>query len=109
MVYFSKWNRKGYAIFASLRKEVRIATLSIDICKVALGKSSLKGIIVDFSGVSKKIMVKDKREESDGGLKQVCEVVSSCVGAEFPVKHGNEKFNIDGYTCCEQWVYLFCI
>ena len=65
--------------------------LSIEICKMALEKSSLKGIIVDLSEVSKKIMINDRRENSDGGPEQVYEILSSHVGIEFPVENRNEN------------------
>lgn len=51
-VYFSRWNRKGYAIFASLGKTVKIAALSIAICEKALEKSSKKGIVVTATKTS---------------------------------------------------------
>jgi len=50
-LHFSRWNRKGYAIFASLGREVRIGTLAIRMCEMALRKSSRKGVIVNVSEV----------------------------------------------------------
>ncbi len=38
-IVFSKWSGKGYAIFASLHKEVQIAQLKISICKQAVKKN----------------------------------------------------------------------
>lgn len=38
IVIFSQWSRKSYAVFASLKKVVRIACLSIDICQSSLMK-----------------------------------------------------------------------
>lgn len=35
---FKKWKRKGYAIFASLNKVVKIGQLTIDICKTSFCK-----------------------------------------------------------------------
>lgn len=35
-IVFSQWSRKSYAVFASLKKVVRIARLSIDICLSSL-------------------------------------------------------------------------
>ena len=46
MLCFSRWNRKGYAIFASLGRNVRIGRLAIHICEMSLQKSSRKGVIV---------------------------------------------------------------
>ena len=39
---FSQWSRKNYAIFVSLKKVIKIARLSVDLCVTALlkGKSS---------------------------------------------------------------------
>ncbi len=36
---FSQWSRKNYAIFASLRKVVKISSLSVDICNSSLRKN----------------------------------------------------------------------
>lgn len=38
-IVFSRWSRKSYAIFASLRKVVVIAQLAVDICVSALQKN----------------------------------------------------------------------
>lgn len=40
IIVFSQWSRKSYAVFASLKRVVNIAHLSIDLCKSALLKSS---------------------------------------------------------------------
>lgn len=39
-IVFSRWSRKGYAVYASLRKIVIVAQLSVDMCKAALQKNS---------------------------------------------------------------------
>lgn len=39
ILVFSKWSRKSYAIFVSLRKIVVISQLSIDVCKSFLLKN----------------------------------------------------------------------
>lgn len=51
-LYFSCWCRKGYAVFAALGREVRIAGLAIHVCESALLKSGRKGIIVDTAECS---------------------------------------------------------
>ena len=51
LLRFSRWNRKGFAIFATLGREVRIGTLAIHICEMSLRKSSRKGVIVNLSEV----------------------------------------------------------
>lgn len=48
---FSRWNRKGYAIFASLGREVHIGRLAIQICEMSLRKASRKGVIVELAEV----------------------------------------------------------
>lgn len=46
VIYFSRWSRKGYAVFAVLGKEVAVTTFSISICEKALLKSAKKGVVV---------------------------------------------------------------
>lgn len=48
VVFFSRWSRKNYAVFASLGKHVKIGVLKVDICQKAL----LKGL-VDIISISK--------------------------------------------------------
>ena len=55
MLCFSRWNRKGYAIFASLGRNVRIGRLAIHICEMSLQKSSRKGVIVMLAEVFKRL------------------------------------------------------
>jgi len=38
---FSNWSRKGYALMASLKSEVHICHLSVDMCSKAILKSEL--------------------------------------------------------------------
>lgn len=54
-LYFSRWNRKGYAIFASLGREVRIGNLALYICEMSLQKSSRKGVIVNLSQMFERV------------------------------------------------------
>lgn len=56
LLRFSRWNRKGFAIFASLGREVRIGALAIHICEMSLRKSSRKGVIVNLSGEFGRLM-----------------------------------------------------
>ena len=56
MLCFSRWNRKGYAIFASLGRNVRIGRLAIHICEMSLQKSSRKGVIVNLSEVFERLV-----------------------------------------------------
>ena len=60
MLCFSRWNRKGYAIFASLGRNVRIGRLAIHICEMSLQKSSRKGEVFErlerlFEGYVEKV------------------------------------------------------
>lgn len=45
-IVFKQWTRKSYAVFASLKKEVRIAILSVSITNVLASKG--KRIIIDI-------------------------------------------------------------
>jgi hypothetical protein len=69
IVYFSRWNRKGYAVFASLGKKIKIAGLALHICEQALKKSSLKGVIVTLSRSSDEV-TEHKTEEEDDPLER---------------------------------------
>ncbi len=51
---FSKWSRKNYAIFASLKKVVKIARLSVDICASSLKKNA-SSIIVILNNIAEEI------------------------------------------------------
>lgn len=37
-VFFSKWSRKAYAIFASLGKDIKICRISVMMCKTSILK-----------------------------------------------------------------------
>ena len=39
ILVFSKWSRKGFAVFASLGKVVKIGQLNVEICKQAIKKN----------------------------------------------------------------------
>ncbi len=60
VIVFSRWSRKSYAIFASLKKVVCIARLSIDICKSSLLKNSAVICLLNL------IMADEKAKENDG-------------------------------------------
>lgn len=47
---FSRWSRKAYAVFASLHKEVIVASLRFDVCQSAMLKC--KNIIVSAFEIS---------------------------------------------------------
>lgn len=46
-LFFSGWSKKGYAIFAGLGREVRIARLSVHMYKNILLKAIGNGIIIN--------------------------------------------------------------
>ena len=75
---FSRWNRKGYAIFASLGREVCIGRLAIHICEMALRKSSRKGVIV-----------KTFEEYAEKVTRACCPVVPARVDAINTGSYGN--------------------
>lgn len=45
-LHFSTWSRKRYAVFCSLKREVRISRLATDMYRSVLLKSSQKGLII---------------------------------------------------------------
>lgn len=47
-IYFSRWSKKGYAVFASLGKEVKISRLALHMYGNVLLKSSANGVIVNI-------------------------------------------------------------
>lgn len=46
IICFSRWSRKGYALFASLGKQVKICFLSLSICRCALELLLRKGGVI---------------------------------------------------------------
>lgn len=49
VLHFSRWCRKGYAVFAALGREVRISVLAISICVRSMLKSAKNGLIVTMA------------------------------------------------------------
>ena len=47
-LWFFRWSRKGYAVFASLGREVRIGQLALHICAMSLKKAAKKGLVIVF-------------------------------------------------------------
>ena len=45
-LHFSRWSRKGYAMFASLGREVRVGHLALRICAMSLKKAARKGLVI---------------------------------------------------------------
>lgn len=50
VIVFSRWSRKNYAIFASLKRVVNIGCLTIDLCKTALLKSPSALLLIKLTG-----------------------------------------------------------
>lgn len=85
---FSRWNRKGYAIFASLGRNVRIGRLAIHICEMSLQKSSKKGVIVELAEVFERL--ERTFEEYEEKIKRASPYFCA----------GSCKCGKDGYYCC---------
>lgn len=96
MLCFSRWNRKGYAIFASLGRNVRIGRLAIHICEMSLQKSSRKGVIVMLAEVFERLERLERLFE--GYVEKVkragCELLPTRTGMEdvFINSYHNLKF-----------------
>jgi hypothetical protein len=65
-IVFSKWSRKGYAIFSSLSKVVKIARVSVDISISSFGKNHI-------------ILSLFNRDENNTSLKDLFEDESKCL------------------------------
>ena len=51
-LYFSRWTRKGYSIFAGLGREVRIARLTVGMYRKVLLKSASHGVVINTVMIS---------------------------------------------------------
>ena len=92
MLCFSRWNRKGYAIFASLGRNIRIGRLAIHICEMSLRKSSRKGVIVELAEVFKRL--ERSFEEYEKKMKRVvCEFLSIRAGMEDAFSNSYHNLN----------------
>ena len=50
-LFFSRWSNKGYSIFASLGREVKISCLPLHMYENSFWKSSAKGFIMNLDRV----------------------------------------------------------
>ena len=99
---FSRWSRKGYAIFASLGREVRIGALSIRVCEVASRKSPGKAVIVRESrepgepGCFSRVRV----ERAERSLRVLCPARGDAGHGAVLSGNGKEKvrLSVDGRT-----------
>ncbi|MDG5798802.1 hypothetical protein QA597_00325 [Marinilabiliaceae bacterium ANBcel2] len=53
VVVFSRWSRRSYAIFSSLKKTIHIAQLSFDVCEASLLKNNRVISILQKVGFAK--------------------------------------------------------
>lgn len=69
LLYFSHWSKKGYSIFVSLGREVKITRLSIHMYATILLKSFGRGgVIVNTAHVSEFVFSQLKKEAEEGML-----------------------------------------
>lgn len=61
-LYFSRWSRKGYAVFAALGRNVCISAVPLSICESALLKSARKGIVVSDACCQEESRPEDENE-----------------------------------------------
>lgn len=83
VVVFSGWSRKAYAIFASLKKVVRIASLSIDVCIMSLLKNPSVVQLMDIFNAENDD-TEELEAELEGDLSQL---------AILPVVANNDTFS----------------
>lgn len=105
MLCFSRWNRKGYAIFASLGRNVRIGRLAIHICEMSLQKSSRKGVIVMLAEVFERL-----ERLFEGYVEKVkragCELLPTRMGMEDVFINSYHNLKFEGIPVLGQG-YLF--
>lgn len=68
VIVFSRWSRKSYAIFASLKKVVCIARLSIDICISSLLKNPTAIYLLNLISAEENERDKNESDEYVGDL-----------------------------------------
>ncbi len=79
-LYFSGWSKKGYSIFCSIGREVRISRLALSMYENILLKSSRNGVIVntahtvELCPVLLELWGMEKTSGETGG--EVCPVVA---------------------------------
>lgn len=56
-LYFSSWSKKGYSIFCSIGREVRISRLALSMYENILLKSSRNGVIVNTDQTTEQYLV----------------------------------------------------
>ena len=109
VVVFSGWSRKAYAIFASLKKVVRIARLSIDICLMSLLKNPSVVQFMDIFNTEK-----DEPEELE--IEQESDLL--LLAAVLPVVSKSDVLSSDNedikpllespyFVQCKIWAFVF--
>lgn len=96
---FTRWSRKGYAIFAGLGKHIIIGVLSVGICMMAMLKS---GVVTsdDYEFVVSRVSADDAQDEASPASLQglLCLVVSADKG-EGACAYTCSKIYIEGCSC----------
>lgn len=104
LLYFSRWSRKGYAVFAALGKNVAISAVPIDVCESALLKSGRKGLIVSEAGCAQ-----EEQAAEDDGLRKEKEGLPVSMGKVCADENGgnlNKYNNIRRYAAYRRTSFL---
>ena len=104
LLYFSRWSRKEYAVFAAMGKNVAISTVPITICERALLKSARKGIIVSDACCFEEQGT--PKEDLFCGGKPWIPVYVGKVYADENGNKINECNRIKGYAICRRTSFL---
>lgn len=105
VIYFSRWSRKGYAVFAALGKEVAVATVPINVCEQALLKSAKKGVVVQETDYTKECVLREEamyRTVKAGFRMQTGELCADANGE----KDKNECITIKRYALGRRTSFL---
>lgn len=90
-IVFSCWSRKNYAIFASLKRIVKIAFLSVDICIKALAKNALMLSFRDLVFVSDITEYFIEEQTSELEILKINIVLESCK-SEYSAQYKNVMY-----------------
>jgi len=96
-IVFSRWSRKNYAIFSSLKKVVNIGRLSVDICRTSLLKCTtiIRHIFLARNTKNEEGLL----NEHDSQKKQLWEQLFPFITVELSMDSVPEqKIDIQNYT-----------
>lgn len=82
-LYFSRWSRKGYAVFAALGKNVCISPVGRSVCECALLKSAGKGVIADEAGCAEPAAEEKENTERRGKYSGIATRGEVCPAGEY--------------------------